>query len=174
MLTADSTSSGAPVDPSRQSHWANLSTRSPVSSPKSAGQCPFGHRPRGGVPWLRTARPRGKVWLTLAMQTRKFGGSMLHWVTKSSQASAHLPIGCANSHDVVREIDPLEIGPEDSSGDGSRARTDHGARYPCSTLSCQRSTPPTSQGPTRERIPGLPGMFCNESPKRPVPWARGG
>ena len=31
-----------------------------------------------------------KVWFTFEMHTRKFGGSMLHWVTKPGQAAAHV------------------------------------------------------------------------------------
>jgi len=35
------------------------------------------------IPDARSATP--KVWFTFEMHTRKFGGSMLHWVTKPAR-----------------------------------------------------------------------------------------
>ena len=83
-LTAESTSRGAPVEPSRQSTEANLSTRSPVSSPKRRARSTWSS-PRRWSPIADERSATGNVWLRLETQTRKFGGSMLHWVTKPAR-----------------------------------------------------------------------------------------
>ena len=43
------------------------------------------------MPEERSATPR--VWFAFEMHTRKFGGSMLHWVTKPARQPLISPVG---------------------------------------------------------------------------------
>ena len=88
---ADRASKGAPAGPRRQSTDANLSTRSPVSSANSRARSTWSGR-GDGDPCAMHARPRQGVVLT-ETQATKFGGSMLHWVTKPARHPLISPSG---------------------------------------------------------------------------------
>src|SRR5664280_397413 len=89
---AHSSSTGTPDGPGCHEVRANLSVRSPVSSPNSAAvaACSDPSRCR---PSRVDRRATSNVRLTLEMQTRKRGGSMLHWVRKPARHPDRSPSG---------------------------------------------------------------------------------